>query len=158
MMWKLLEYETELAKSVGRIPFTFVDLTAKEFLPVWMPQSTVSAKGKELEAEGTLETQTLGKLGEALRKATTTSRAFRSVTQWTLAFQRYAVVAVGTGQLTQVTVYWHMAIILKLVEEEATNKGDSMVAILYHEMLRNYRESLFAVIINTKTFQIITYL
>ena len=137
-VWKVLDSEAAQATLAGRSPFVYVDLTAKEFLPVWLPHSAVGAKVKLPgdASEGSLNTATLGTLGEALKAATSSPRFFRNVNQWYASFQRYGVAAVATAHLTMVQVACHSNVILKIAEEELTAGRDPLLAVLYDELCR----------------------
>ena len=137
-VWKVLESEAAQATMAGRVPFVYVDLTAKEFLPVWLPHSAVGARVKLPgdSSDGALSTATLGTLGEALKAATSSPRFFRSLNQWHASFQRYGIAAVATAHLTVVQVACHSNVILKIGEEEFAAGRDPLLAVLYDELCR----------------------
>jgi hypothetical protein len=43
-VWKILEADNRAAKKVNRIAFTYMDLTSKPFLPMWLPQDSIGGK------------------------------------------------------------------------------------------------------------------
>ena len=43
-LWSALQADTEAAVKAGRVAFTYVDLTAKQVLPSWLPADAVGGK------------------------------------------------------------------------------------------------------------------
>eukprot|EP00971_Amphidinium_carterae_P033632 662130-Amphidinium_carterae.1 len=63
------------AKVAGRTAFSFVDLTSKEVLPLWVPPDAVGGKTvlpgeMEYALQGSESTTSLSQLGKALQMAT----------------------------------------------------------------------------------------
>ena len=84
MVCKNLEAENKAATKEGRKAFAYVDLTAKEVLPLWLPQNTIGGNSM-FGAEWSLSdgsASTLAELGKALQAATTQHKVFRSFPQW----------------------------------------------------------------------------
>ena len=134
--------ETETAKRLGRKPFTFVELTGKETLPLWLAPETAGGKVEDefaaLDTGGSIDS--LAKLGQALKGATDAKRFFPSIHQWAAAFLRYAPFAVATEQLDWPMVLTHLNSIFRLVEEERCEGRGPQLAILYDELLRRQLE------------------
>lgn len=140
-LWKVLESETLAAKAAtpARHVFTYVDLTSKELLPVWLSPEAVGGKSMATQEEildGNMQLGTLNDLGLALKKATAAPRAFRSLNQWHACFQRYAVVAVCTEQVTMSWTLSHLNQILKLAETERLQGRSVLLAVLYDDLVR----------------------
>jgi hypothetical protein len=141
-VWQLLHVDCEAAKLSGRVAFTFVDLTAKDVIPLWIPPDAVG--GKSViggDSEWTLDagglTGTIGALSTALRQATASPRFFRSLNQWTASFMRYAIVAEALGQVKRVWVLNHLLLIQRIAEEQRiADDGNPYLALVYDEMRR----------------------
>ena len=139
-LWQLMSAENAQAEKERRVAFSYVDLTAKALLPMWLPSDAVGGKSSMGASEWALDANapsgTLGALGAALKAATQKPKFFRSVTQWTAVFIRYAPVAVSMSQITWPAVLAHMDVVMRM-SEEARLSGDSpFVAILYDDLLR----------------------
>ena len=97
-----MQQHVEESKLAGRVPFLFVDLTSEETLPLWLTPDVIGGKF-QLHDDGDwplrsrAPNSSLQDLGKALMSATASPRFFRTVSQWTGAFLRYAVVAVATS-------------------------------------------------------------
>jgi hypothetical protein len=142
-IWQLLEAETTAASSCipPRTPFSYVDLTSKEVLPLWISPESVGGKlpvpgESEWNMEAGASLQTLGHLGAALRAVTQTPRFFRSLTQWSAAFLRYAVVAVALKHMSLPAVLSYMNVIYQIAESERAAGNSPYLAILYDDLLR----------------------
>ena len=138
-VWQLLNSENEAATVASRKSFSYVDLTCKSMLPLWMPVASVG--GKQLE--GTSEwldpsssSHTLGALGQALKAATSTPRFFRSLAQWVAVFSRYVVAAVAMGQLSWPAVVGHIDVVTRVSEESRLGGDSAFLALLYDDLLR----------------------
>ena len=135
-VFQLLQCATNEAKKIGKTAFTYVDLTAKELLPMWMPHSAVGGKaGLDLEYLGG-GASAISALGNALKQAATQPRFFRSPVQFFTCFMRYALVAVTTEQLTWALVFSHLNIVSKLMEDERAAGNSVFVAFLYDDLVR----------------------
>eukprot|EP00971_Amphidinium_carterae_P059254 1171678-Amphidinium_carterae.1 len=140
-VWQQLDTENQAAKTAGRVAFSFVDLTAKEVLPLWVPPDAVGGKTvlpgeMEYTVQGSESTTSLSQLGKALQMATQAPRFFRSLAQWSSAYQRYSLMAEAMGQLSRAASEGHLHTILKIVEEERHSQGSFFLAVLYDDLLR----------------------
>lgn len=102
-VWQLLNAENLAAQLAGRTAFSYVDLTSKAMLPMWMPGDAIGGKtitGK-CDWDPSASSATIVALGAALKAATQTPKFFRSLAQWNGVFVRYATAAVAMGQLTR---------------------------------------------------------
>ena len=139
-LWNQMHAHSEEARAAKRTPFLFVDLTAKESLPMWLTPDMIGGKFQLHEDDWPLRGQapisSLQDFGKALKSATSSPRFFRTVQQWTGAFLRYAVVAVATDQLTSSTVLSHMDVVMQLAEQERQKGNRPYLAFLYDELLR----------------------
>jgi hypothetical protein len=142
-IWQQLETETvaAAASSPPRVAFTYVDLTSKEVLPLWLSPDAIGGKltmsGESdwcVDANASLKT--LGQLGAALSSATQTPKFFRSLSQWSATFMRYAAVAIVFNQWTLPAVLTYMNLIYQIVEEEMSSGNSAFLAILYDDLLR----------------------
>jgi hypothetical protein len=125
---------------VNRIAFTYMDLTRKPFLPMWLPQDSIGGKsilGSEWDnmSAGSHD-GTLQQLGAALKAVSSQPRFFRSFTQWAAAFDKYVVAAVASKQLTWPAIMSYRSIIFELSEQMRIEGKDSFLAILYDDVLR----------------------
>ena len=80
-VWQLLNSESEAAKIEGRTAFSYVDLTSKAMLPVWMPADAVGGKfSGSLDWQSSADTPSaIQSLERALKAATMTPKFFRSL-------------------------------------------------------------------------------
>jgi len=143
-LWQLLAADTAKARAAQpvRTPFLYVDLTSLDCLPLWITPEAVGGKatpGVEQEWAGALEGATssmISQLAQALRSTSPTTKQFRSMVQWTGAYQRYWPTAVCTGHLTLVQAMCHLDTVLRVSEEEKCRGGYSLVGIVYDELVR----------------------
>jgi len=134
----------ELAKAKAAMPprgvVTFVDLTAKGCLPLWVPAESIggrAAVSNDCEVlAGTSGTATLAQLGAALRGATAAPRFFRSMAQWCGAWMRFGTAAVAAGQWTMPQVIAHLDTVMQLSEQEKASGGTMFTALVYDELVR----------------------
>ena len=80
-VWRIMQAETDDAGASGRIAFAYIDLTAKEILPMWMPQDTIGGSnlvGSEFDSafDGEVSTRSLNALASALKAALASPRFF----------------------------------------------------------------------------------
>ena len=132
-VFKVMELDMVEAKACTppKTPFTYVDLTSKEILPLWIPQEAVGAKSDTQQGlDPAMAVGNLDQLSSALRRAMQNPRAFRNFQQWATAFWRYAMVAVAIGQVKWAFVFAHFNVIAKMFEEEKT------IAFLYDDLCR----------------------
>jgi hypothetical protein len=137
--------ETQEAKILSRHPFTYVDLTAKEVVPVWLHPEAVGGRITEDDAEldGMMQVNSLAKLGAALRSATEGTRFFRTLAQWSASYWRWVPMAVALGHLSWVQALAHNDTICAIVEEEKEEGKGPYLAFLYDDMLRRQLEKRF---------------
>ena len=104
--------KTKQAKSQGRVPFSFVDITQKEFLPLWLTPESIGGRtavaGDDVVLDSNQDTATVAKLTEALKSATAAPRFFRNLNQWVACFVKYAVLASSCGQLCRCGSWSHV--------------------------------------------------
>ena len=139
-LFDLLQAHTDEARKNGRTPFLFVDIAAKDALPLWVPSDNVGGKfslrDEELSLTSTSPIGSLGDLTRALTSATSTPRFFRSVPQWTAAFWRWAVAAVAAQHITLPQVLAHQDVVLQICEQERLRSRPPYAGFLYDEMAR----------------------
>ena len=139
-IWRSLWAETLKARESGRIVHTFVDLTAKEFVPGWLPITAIGGNSETRASIDDFGVQRLSDIGHALSKAMQRPRSFRSTAQWASAFLRFAAVAICTEQMSAAQVWAYLALVLKLSEDEKTKaNGLAELAWVYDAL---FRESL----------------
>ena len=140
-LFDVLQAHTDEARKNGKTPFLFVDLTAKDTLPLWVPSDSVGGKfslrdEEEFSLASTSPIGSLGDLTRALKGATATPRFFRSVSQWTAAFWRWAVAAVAAQHITMPQVIAHQDVVLQVCEQERLRSRPPYAGFLYDEMAR----------------------
>ena len=138
-VWDLLSMENELAVTRGNKAFTYVELTSKEMLPIWMSPEDVGGKLQLHDADALdagSSTSDLQSLGRALRTATETPRFFRAIGQWQACWTKYSDLALPQGQLTWAHSAMHSMIICQLSERERAAGNGPFAAFLYDELLR----------------------
>ena len=133
--------KTKQAKKEGKVPFSFVDITQKEFLPLWLTPESIGGRtavaGDDVVLDGGHDTTTMAKLTEALKSATSAPRFFRNLNQWVACFVKYAVLALSCGQLTLGAVLGHMSTVTRIIEDKRATTGNSTyLALLYDEHRR----------------------
>jgi len=134
----------ELAKAKAALPprgvVTFVHLTAKGCLPLWVPAESNggrAAMSNDCEVlAGTSGTATLSQLGAVLRGATAAPRFFRSMAQWCGAWMHLGTAAVAEGQWTMPQVIAHLDTVMQLREQEKASGGTMVTALVYDELDR----------------------
>ena len=145
-VWQLLSAETTTAAASipKRVPFCYVDLAAKEMLPMWMAPEAVGGKAhlpgdNDVLADGAGSSNTpMAALGAALEGMSGNPRFFRSLDQWVAAWWRYAVPAICLGHLTWPAVLGHVNTIMRLAEECKTEGGgaSTYLPVLHDDLLR----------------------
>ena len=129
-----------LADTPPRVACTFVDLTSRGTLPLWLPQEAIGGRvhlsGDSELLNGSSGTQTLSQLTQALRGATAAPRFFRTMGQWTATFMRFGIAATAAGQWQMSEVLTHIDVILQLSEQEKAAGQSPFVALVYDEMVR----------------------
>jgi len=139
-LWNVLDAAAKkaLKERPPKIPFSYVDLTGHETLPVWIPQATLnSARGHQFDLTGTeTSPEQVQQLMSALKAATSSPRALQSIAQWHAAWRRYEVVAVATGHMTRISCLNHLDVIDRTYEEERLAGKNPLLAIVYDEQAR----------------------
>ena len=141
-VWQTMWQDTCSARATSppRQALTFVDLTSKEVMPLWLPPDAVGGKsattGDDDVLDPTANSSSLGKLAVALKGATASPRFFRTVGQWTAAFLRFGITAVSTEQWTMSEVLTHIDTITQIADRERTGGGSPLLALLYDDLLR----------------------
>jgi len=139
-LWDALELATRKAQGEqpARSAFTFVDLTGRETLPVWLPQAVLTTGRPTDPALLGISTppDQLKQLMAALCAATSAPRAFTSLGQWHAAWRRYAPVAVATKQLSWVAKAQHEEVVDRLYEDERAAGRNPLVSLIYDEVAR----------------------
>ena len=134
----------ELARAKAALPprgvVTFVNLTAKGCLPLWVPAESTGGRAAvandcEMLA-GASGTATLSQLGAASRGATAAPRFFRSMAQWCGAWTRFGTAAVVAGQWTLPQGIARLDAVLRLSEQERASGGMMFTALVYDELVR----------------------
>ena len=138
LVWKILEAENKAAATTSRTAYAYVDLTAKEVLPIWLPQDAIGGKsmfGSDwIQADSSAST--LAELGQALQAATSQHKIFRSYPQWNAAFMKYAAAAIPMNQMTTARLVAYVNVIAKIHEDEKCIQGSPLVAVLYDDVFR----------------------
>ena len=142
--WDKMQTENTAASAESRAAYTYVDLTQCGVLPIWVYPEAVGGRSADNKVDAQLdpgaEVHNLAKLGAALRGVTENTRFFRSTTQWTAAYYRYAPTAVAMDQVSWVHILLHGDIISRIAEEERADKRPPYIAFLYDELLRRQVE------------------
>jgi len=120
-VWLVMRTEVCAARRAERTPFLYVDLTAQEVLPMWLPPEAVGAK-LTLSGQADLPGDagsSVNALSRALKAAYTTPRFFRTATQWSTCYWRWAAVAVATEMWTWPIALTYHDTVLRVMEESA---------------------------------------
>ena len=137
---RLFDAENRAAAKNTRTAYSYVDLTSKPFLPLWLPQDAVGGNhimGSDWAGlNPSTSTSTLHQLGAALKAASSTPRFFRTFSQWLAAFNKYAVVAVGYKQLKWTQVMAYVNVISELRERQRAEHGSSYLTMLHDDVFR----------------------
>ena len=140
-VWEKMATENETARlRSNKQGFTFIDLTCREVLPLWMAPEEVGGKlslgDQQNQLDGGASTESLRQLSHALKSATECPRFLRSMSQFVACFLKYAYVAVSMEQITWMQVGLHLGVISQLAEKERAKGNPPHAAILYDELLR----------------------
>ena len=135
---------TETAAARAAVPpraaLTYVDLTSKDVLPLWLTPEAIGGKsgflGEDEALDGDAKTMNLNMLAQALKSATASPRFFRSVSQWSATFLRFGSVAVATQQWEWSDVITHHDTIAQVADQERGNGMGSLIAVLYDDLVR----------------------
>ena len=122
-----------------RKAYTYVDLTHKDVLPLWMGSEAVGAhtpRPGEFDWDPNADTASLGALGRAFKGALEKPRYFRNMVQWSAVWHRYATAVVAMGQMTWLMVLSHANQMYKLAEEERISGTGPALVFIYDELLR----------------------
>ena len=140
-IWQLFEAENSAALNPQRKAFTYVDLTVKGLLPLWVLPEAI---GGRMSLPGEMEdlipganqsTLTVRQLAAALGGVSASPRFFRNFAQWSGAYWRATCVAVPMGQWTWSQSVTHCDTVARLWEEEK-HTSSSYTALLYDDMVR----------------------
>ena len=140
-IWQLFEAENSAALNPQRKAFTYVDLTVKGLLPLWVLPEAI---GGRMSLPGEMEdlipganqsTLTVRQLAAALGGVSASPRFFRNFAQWSGAYWRATCVAVPMEQWTWSQSVTHCDTIARLWEEEK-HTSSSYTALLYDDMVR----------------------
>jgi hypothetical protein len=137
-IWGALNMETDAAKKANRIAFSFVDLTAKEMLPIWMPNEFVGGKPLMEELSFVEDDSQIGlsALALALKKTKSATRFFRCLAHWAAVFPRFGIAAIACGHFDQPTVWSHMDTAFRVAVSEGGDPKSELVALMYDELVR----------------------
>ena len=125
-----------------KVPFAFVDFTSREVLSHWLPHEQVGGRpdltgtGLDLQDQ---DLTTLGALGAALRRSSSSRRWFRNMNQWVCAYWRWTTAAIPTGQWDWAMALTYFDTIMRLAYKECIERGGMLghhIAMLYDELQR----------------------
>ena len=136
--WKILDAENKAAQKAERTAFAYVDLTAKEVLPIWLPADAIGGKpmfGTDWN-NSDASSSSLAELGQTLQAATSQRKLFRSIAQSMGAFIKYAATAIPMSQMACSRTFAYLNTIMKIHEEMKQDKYVSAVAIVYDDVFR----------------------
>ena len=137
-----LQTDTNAAAAADpvRKPFTYIDLTKDECLPIWMNPEDIGGKvfgtANDWFGGADPDTNQLTQLASALKAAASSTRRFHRMSQWCPTFRKFAIAAVGTGQWTMGQAWMHEETVLKLAETERVLSNQPMTAAVYEDMAR----------------------
>ena len=97
-LWQLLHAAKMSAKPEAQV-FAYVDFTAKEMLPMWIPASAMVGQAVMNEVKEDVDEAVVG-LAKSLTKTIGSSRMIMSLAQWCVIFERRVLVAVAIKQVT----------------------------------------------------------
>ena len=134
-LYSALQAEAQRATSARppRKPFSYVDLTGEETLPIWLPQATLASARQDVDVGGPGDLQ---QFLRALKAATAAPRAFKNIGQWHAAYRRYFVAAVATGHMSMVAAFQHADQVDRIADEERAAGRSPLLALVYDELAR----------------------
>ena len=132
-VYTALAADSAIAKKKSLTAFTYVELTNSAMLPDFLPPEAIGGKTFLPGTDDCLNNYTgnITQLSAALKSLTSAPRCFRNITQWNIAFTRYAVAAIAVEQVTWPWYIMHQQMILRIATEES-----ALIAILYDEISR----------------------
>ena len=111
-------------------PFIFVELA--KYLPVW----ALKDPSQDVSDDDTPVSKEILGLAKALG-APPKAKAKLSLVQWIAAFDRYAIAAAATNQLTLPAALAHKDLVLKLGSQASSSGRRIEVGIIYDELVRS---------------------
>ena len=93
-LWQLLMSENTAAAKEGRTPFSYVELTAKALMPMWLPHDVIGGSdimSSDWALDPRAPVATVGASRTALKAATQGPRFFRFLAQWNAVHMRMLV-------------------------------------------------------------------
>ena len=141
LVWRVLHAENVAALARGRKPFSYVDLTAKELLPLWLAPDTIGGKtpaGADWGAvlDPNAPASNLAQLGRALQGATASKKFFRTHSQWQAAFNKYCVAAISLKQISWDAKFAYEDVLVQLLEKEKASSSGIFLVVLYDDLFR----------------------
>ena len=134
-VFKVMEAENLAAAKVPkRVAFSYIDLTAKTVLPLWLPADVIGGAAAFSADLTNSDTGSLAAIGRALQAATSQKKIFRTHAQWLGCFTKYSVAAVAAKQMTFANVLTYLNTLSRLQEAETSKKF--YVMVLYDDALR----------------------
>ena len=97
-VWQLLTAGKQNARARGGKVVDYVDITAPDLYPMWLPKTAMQGKAVLNEVKADAD-NALVALGQSLLRQTQAKRTISSFPQWVALFMRCAVVAVGVEQV-----------------------------------------------------------
>ena len=115
--------------------FVYVDFTAEEMLPPWMPKTAVQGRVHQQDtrpdAEGNLVL-----LANSILRQNTVRRQLLSLAMWASIFMRWCTVAVPAQIVSWAWVIAHFCTIMKIAEEQRAAGKPECKAWMYCEQAR----------------------
>ena len=139
-VFQLLHTTKAQADKNKKVPFVFVDITARDVIPEWITPEAIGGKlqlpGADV-SNGAMCSSTLFQMANALKSATSTPRYFRSMQQWTACWIRYTISAVTCDHISMAAALGHMQTVQRVSEEaRVTNAHHVALAVTYDELVR----------------------
>ena len=125
LVWRVLHTENVAAFARGRKLFSYVDLTAKGLLPLWLAPDAVGGK-----------TPAGADWGAVLDPNAPSKKFFRTHSQWQAVFNKYCVAAIALKQISWDAKFAYEDLLIQLLAKDKASSSSIFLMVLYDDLFR----------------------